>query len=594
MSNTSITNLQTSDTFQVWVNKTNEVIDLLNENTVLAGPGPGFTVEGNSTLIGSFTANTLNANTSTIGSLSLLSLSRSVDTDQSILSNSPIRIESNNENILDLQTSASNRPILRMINGGNARWVISQSNASSSAAFIVSTEGAISPQLTLTQAGRLTANEFEGSLIGNASSTSSLQTARTINGTSFDGTANITTANWGTSRAITIGNTGKSVNGSANVAWSLSEIGVNNSTLTLATSGIATGSQSWTSNQGSNATFTVNVPATNLSVTAGTTSGPTINSSTGTNVVLPAASTSESGIVTTGNQTFAGTKTFNSAIVGSLSGNATTATTLATTRTIWGQNFNGGANVTGNLTSVGNITGTGAITISSGGTNQPVTITTSGTGAINLDTGTGAGTINLRPGADPVRIWDDTSTNYFNIVTGTLSANRNLTLPNASVTLVGGTMVPTTRRIDTGAGLSGGGNLGSDREISISPGGVGTTEIASNAVSIFSQASIQYDGTSDRNFVTNVTMSATGQIAIWVLVKTLGTYSSTSRITARAFIDGNNIGGETTENGAPLRPQTLIGVQGGLSGTIPIRVELRDLRGLDAVFIKVLIMRRYR
>ena len=52
-----------------------------------------------------------------------------------------------------------------------------------------------------------------------------LITARTINGTSFNGTANITTANWGTARTLTIGKTGKSVNGSGNVSWSLSEIG---------------------------------------------------------------------------------------------------------------------------------------------------------------------------------------------------------------------------------------------------------------------------------------------------------------------------------------------------------------------------------
>ena len=52
-----------------------------------------------------------------------------------------------------------------------------------------------------------------------------LTTARTINGTSFNGSTNITTANWGTARTVTIGSTSKSVNGSANVNWSLSEIG---------------------------------------------------------------------------------------------------------------------------------------------------------------------------------------------------------------------------------------------------------------------------------------------------------------------------------------------------------------------------------
>ena len=60
---------------------------------------------------------------------------------------------------------------------------------------------------------------------GAANSATVLATARTINGTSFNGSANITTANWGTARTITIGSTGKSVNGSGNVSWSLAEIG---------------------------------------------------------------------------------------------------------------------------------------------------------------------------------------------------------------------------------------------------------------------------------------------------------------------------------------------------------------------------------
>lgn len=64
------------------------------------------------------------------------------------------------------------------------------------------------------------------SCTGNAKTATTLQTARTINGTSFNGSGNITTANWGTARTITVGNTGKSVNGSGNVSWSLGEIGV--------------------------------------------------------------------------------------------------------------------------------------------------------------------------------------------------------------------------------------------------------------------------------------------------------------------------------------------------------------------------------
>lgn len=60
----------------------------------------------------------------------------------------------------------------------------------------------------------------------NAKKADILSTARTINGTSFDGSANIITTNWGTARMITIGDTGKNIDGSEAVSWSLAEIGV--------------------------------------------------------------------------------------------------------------------------------------------------------------------------------------------------------------------------------------------------------------------------------------------------------------------------------------------------------------------------------
>lgn len=59
----------------------------------------------------------------------------------------------------------------------------------------------------------------------NVGSATKLQTARQINGTNFDGTANITTSYWGTARNFTIGNTTRSVNGSGNVSWSFADIG---------------------------------------------------------------------------------------------------------------------------------------------------------------------------------------------------------------------------------------------------------------------------------------------------------------------------------------------------------------------------------
>lgn len=74
---------------------------------------------------------------------------------------------------------------------------------------------------TITQCG----TSLGVSITGNAATATKLLNARTINGTSFNGTANITTANWGTARTLTIGNSGKSVNGGSNVTWTNNEIG---------------------------------------------------------------------------------------------------------------------------------------------------------------------------------------------------------------------------------------------------------------------------------------------------------------------------------------------------------------------------------
>lgn len=69
---------------------------------------------------------------------------------------------------------------------------------------------------------------IKAALTGNASTASKLATAVAINGTNFDGSAAITTSKWGTARTVTIGSNAKSVDGSANVSWTLKEILGNN------------------------------------------------------------------------------------------------------------------------------------------------------------------------------------------------------------------------------------------------------------------------------------------------------------------------------------------------------------------------------
>jgi hypothetical protein len=286
----------------------------------------------------------------------------------------------------------------------------------------------------------------------------------------------------------------------------------NNDTLTIAGSGTVS-----VTTDALTDTVTVIGAPTNLAINPGTTLGPEITSSTGSNSVIPSASGTASGIVTTTTQSFAGAKTFTSTIVGSINGNAATATTttgnaatatkLATARNIGGVSFDGtldinlpGVNAAGNQSTTGNAatatyaTAANDLRATSGGilvidgaaqalavnylqvvaanTAQDVLITTAGSdanvdllvqtkgaGSIILDTGTGAGFLELKPGSSNLRLWDNTSTNYHQIATGTMVANRTLTLPDANVTLVSGTMVPTTGTGATGTwGISVTGN----------------------------------------------------------------------------------------------------------------------------------------
>lgn len=110
-----------------------------------------------------------------------------------------------------------------MLRQGATHFFLLLSDAGSAPSSIYNSLRPFSVDLTT---GAVTiGNGLTATLTGNASTATTLQTARNINGTSFNGSADITTASWGTTRTLTIGNTGKSVDGSAAVTWSLAEIG---------------------------------------------------------------------------------------------------------------------------------------------------------------------------------------------------------------------------------------------------------------------------------------------------------------------------------------------------------------------------------
>lgn len=134
------------------------------------------------------------------------------------------------------QATASQNGIYTVTNTGSASvaWVLTRAADADSASEIASAVVAV--DVGTTNGGRLFTNTFKGTDVlnttamnwyeivynsgtwainttGSAGSAATLSTARTINGTSFNGSANITTANWGTARTVW----GQSIDGSANI-----------------------------------------------------------------------------------------------------------------------------------------------------------------------------------------------------------------------------------------------------------------------------------------------------------------------------------------------------------------------------------------
>ena len=177
--------------------------------------------------------------------------------------------------------------------------------------------------------GNVTGN-VSGNLTGNADTATTLQTARTINGTSFDGSANITTDSWGTSRTISISdsdatNTGTtvSVDGSENEVLPLP------ATIKASITGNVTGNLTGnvTGNVSGNAgTATKLETARSLTTKLDSTTAVTFDGSAAQDAIpvtgiLPVANggtglnSLATFVQTSGDQTISGTKTFSSSPV---------------------------------------------------------------------------------------------------------------------------------------------------------------------------------------------------------------------------------------------------------------------------------------
>lgn len=241
--------------------------------------------------------------------------------------------------------------------------------------------GASTGDLTITT-GTLVANiegNVTGDVTGNADTATALETARTIGGVSFDGTANInlpgvnTAGNQDTSGNATTATT-------ASVATSITATANNatNETTYIAFLDGATGTQG-------------------IETDTGLTYNPSTNALTAS--------------------TFIGALSGNATTSSSTSGNAASATVLQTARTIGGVSFNGSANI--NLPGV-NTTGNQNTTGTAAAWTTARTITLGGdlTGNVSID-GSANATLTATIAANSVALGTDTTGNYVGGIAGT-------------------------------------------------------------------------------------------------------------------------------------------------------------------------------
>ena len=214
--------------------------------------------------------------------------------------------------------------------------VISQSSEGSLYEGLTLYSGSITAVQTPSMSTYLSAqvSTITDNILGNAATATKLQTARSIWGHSFNGTADINGTiyinnNNSSEGAIRLNN---NINSNARIS------AIDDQVIFNTGAPIRFGETSWDWNQWAGLKYT----HSNKTIYLGIADGSVFN-----------ANSAQSG----GSLRFPGiSNVYATTFNGSLSGNASTATTLQTTRTLWGQSFNGSNNVSGNMSSVGQIT----------------------------------------------------------------------------------------------------------------------------------------------------------------------------------------------------------------------------------------------
>jgi hypothetical protein len=250
--------------------------------------------------------------------------------------------------------------------GSTGHWT---SNINLSAPALVSTVATGTAPLTVTSTTRV--NNLNVATAGTADT---LTTARTIGGVSFNGSANIdlpgvnTTGNQNTSGTASnvTGTVAVANGGTGQTSYTNGQLLIGNTTGNTLTKATLTAGSGISITNG-NGSITIATTGGGVGAVNSVTATSPVLSSGGTDPVIslasgygdtqnPYASKTANNFLAAPNGT-AGAPTFRAIVaadIPTLNQNTTgSAATLTTTRTLWGQNFNGSANVTGDLIPVG-------------------------------------------------------------------------------------------------------------------------------------------------------------------------------------------------------------------------------------------------
>jgi len=150
----SIPQINTTDTFQVWLERTNDLIDELDTSILTASVLGSEETIGNATLTGIFTSSSLITDTASATSLKVVTVENETNIIESIDFLSPIDITSSEQKVLRIKSSSQPTRV-SILNNANLSWELGSQTSIANSAFILQVEGSANPQFRLLQTGTL-------------------------------------------------------------------------------------------------------------------------------------------------------------------------------------------------------------------------------------------------------------------------------------------------------------------------------------------------------------------------------------------------------------------------------------------------------